>query len=531
MYVRLLVLLLLATPAFAAPTAYSVASLVREKDEAALAEPLREAMASSEPLVRATAARVIAVRNVTALLPEMRDMVKTEADASAAREQIRALALLGTPEDLALALEVAAKWPAGMDNALALAVARRGGPPAIDAYITKLRSTRMNNDTEFFRVALWARSDLLPFTGSRLVGARAERGWRGLLDTLRQSAIAMNGAVLASSLDSPSEDMRAASVWYLVYGYAIDPASLPEPVREKLAQPRAELSSNREDFGRELLRRMTGGEKKDDPRWLQFLDTDEADRLFVGEMEALQFLTDDEYALRYTRCEVQVRECAIPAKREKTRTIPSQNVTPAAFDLPSVLPAGLTDAILDGTRCNGSWLGVANATVNATGRVQSLDLGQVSGRSSCKRAVEVLLLLSFASNTSIRSPFTGEVLLARDGQTPLCLDEDPPDETMTALYRPGGSIQAPRALERVEPQFHESVRKSMGRNTNVLIIVEAVITKTGCVRNLRLIKQSPYPELNGAALLALSQWKFTPGYLDRKPVDVQFGLTINFKIN
>jgi hypothetical protein len=29
--------------------------------------------------------------------------------------------------------------------------------------------------------------------------------------------------------------------------------------------------------------------------------------------------------------------------------------------------------------------------------------------------------------------------------------------------------------------------------------------------------------------MALSQWKFAPGTLDGKPVDVQFKLTINFK--
>jgi hypothetical protein len=31
--------------------------------------------------------------------------------------------------------------------------------------------------------------------------------------------------------------------------------------------------------------------------------------------------------------------------------------------------------------------------------------------------------------------------------------------------------------------------------------------------------------------MAVSSWKFTPGYLDGKPVDVIFNLTINFKTN
>jgi len=37
------------------------------------------------------------------------------------------------------------------------------------------------------------------------------------------------------------------------------------------------------------------------------------------------------------------------------------------------------------------------------------------------------------------------------------------------------------------------------------------------------------PELNSAALLALSQWQFEPGKVDGQAVDVIYDLTINFK--
>jgi Gram-negative bacterial TonB protein C-terminal len=38
-----------------------------------------------------------------------------------------------------------------------------------------------------------------------------------------------------------------------------------------------------------------------------------------------------------------------------------------------------------------------------------------------------------------------------------------------------------------------------------------------------------FPELNRAALEALSKWTFTPGTLNGVPVDVLFNYTINFK--
>lgn len=76
------------------------------------------------------------------------------------------------------------------------------------------------------------------------------------------------------------------------------------------------------------------------------------------------------------------------------------------------------------------------------------------------------------------------------------------------------------------PQFPESTRRSRGTRRNVLIIMEAVISKNGCVRSMSVVKQSPYPELNGAALMALSKWRFSPGSMNGQPVDVLLHLTI-----
>jgi TonB family protein len=525
----LLSVLVFTLSALGDPTPYTVAKLVGEDDSAVLADSLTEALASPDALVRAAAARVIAVRNVDALLPRLGELVRNEADASAAREEIRTLALIGGEEDLRLAVQAASKWPPGMDNALALAVARRGGMAALDVYASLLRPTRMSNFAEFFRVALWGRAQLLPITGSRLVSAADERGWRGLLAALAQSDVAMHGPVLAASLDSRSEDIRAASVWFVVNGYAMDPESVPDAVRAALAGPRPELSSDREDFGRELLLRMLGGEKKDDPRWQRFLESDESDQLLTATSEALQYLTDREYALRYARCEVQSRDCAIPRKRGG-RTIPSQIVTPPAFDLPAVLPAGLADAILKGAGCKTEWVGVAGVTVDSSGRVLAADVKDVDARPSCRSALETLLRVSFATNASIQSSFSGSILLARGNRAPVCLDEDAPDEIMTSTFRirPGGDVQPPQVAKRVEPDFPESARKALAGRKNVYVVAQAVISKYGCVRSIRLIEQSPFPSLNGAAVTAVSEWKVRPAYYEGEPVDVQFNLTINF---
>ena len=522
----LLPLVFLATSAFAETSPDSVAKLVLEKEPA---EALEAALRDPSALVRATAVRVIAVRNIEALLPRVREIVESETDAIAAREELRALALLGTREDIALAVKSASKWPAGMDNAVAAAVARRGGLETIDTYVSTLRETRMDNASEFFRIALWGRADTIALAGSRMLANGDEKGWRAILGALADSNAAMNGGVMAASLDVASEDIRVASVWYLVRGYAMQPQSMYEIVKQKLQEPRAEAGSDREDFGREILRRMLGAEKKDDPRWLRFLESNEADDLLIGQTAAHQYLTDAEYAIRYARCEVQEKECVMPRKRS-SRTIPSQAVAPPAFSLPGVLPPGLGDAVLTGARCTSDdWIGVATATVDHAGRVQDVDLRSIQTTARCKQAIETILRLSFATNGSVRSEFTGPVLLVHPARTSLCLDEEAPESTSTSTYRIDGKITAPKVLKRAEPYFPESTRRSMGSGRNVLIIVESVISKTGCIRSLRMITQSPFPELNAAALMALSKWKFAPGQLDGKPVDVIFHLTINFK--
>lgn len=512
-------------------TPSSVANLVQQTDESALAAPLTEALRSPAPLVRATAARVIAIRGVSQLLPLVREAVAAETDATAAREELRALTLLGGEDDIAFAVKTSSQWPQGMDNALAIAAARRSGVPAIETYAAFFRKTRMNNHAEYFRVALWGHAEAMAFAGSRMLAAADELAWRGILGALADSQLAMSAGVIASSLGSSSEDIRSASVWFLVRGYAAEPSLMGEVVKDTLAKPREELSSNREDFGRELLRRMTGGEKKDDHRWLKFLETTEADDLLQGQDLVLQFLTDAEYGIRYNRCEVQSKECLMPKQRSRHITIPSQPVAPPAFILPEVLPAGLTDEVVRGAKCRDTWLGVANASVDQTGRVKTLDLGTISSTSACKRALDTVLRLSMAKNTSLRSGFTGPVLLAGSSRTGFCLDEDAPDASATTTtFRVGGAVQAPIVIKRVEPQFPDSARRQMGGGRNVIVIVESVISKSGCVRNLRILSQSPFPEINGAAIMAISQWKFRPGYLDGKPVDVIFNLTINFKV-
>ncbi len=508
-------LLTFAFPLCAATTPASVAALVTQADPAA---QLTAALHDATPLVRSTAARVIGVRNLDEALPALRETVAKESDATAAREEIRALALLGTDDDVATAVATSAKWPPSMDDALALAVARRGGEKAIDAYVASLHTTRMKARSEFFMRALWGHLDLVAYAGSRLLGMKDAGGWLGLL-----------GAVRDSDLTMDPEPIRLDSIRYLVNGYAEDPSKVRDPLRAALLEPRTETASDLEDFGRELLRRMLGAERNDNERWLKWLESDEADRFLGTSQMVLQYLTDAEYKNHQGRCAIQSADCRLPVLKPSAFRIPSQTVALPAFNLPDVLPAGLTTNILSDSRCRELWIGVTHATVDSAGRFQDADLKEILIDEPCRRALDTILRLSYATNTSMRSPFKGPVLLAKATNVLPCLDEAAPQYAPERLLKVGGDVKAPIKKKQVEPQFPASARYAMAGGKEVLVILECVISHDGCIRSVRVVRQSPFAELNAAAVLAVTQWKFVPAYFEGQPVDVLFNLTVQFK--
>src|SRR5688572_23715548 len=95
---RSLLVVLMAVPILAAD-APSIALLVDGKNVDAA--QLGEAVTSSDALVRATAARVAMVRGVSAVIPQLRTALASETVAESAREQVRALVILGSDDDVA----------------------------------------------------------------------------------------------------------------------------------------------------------------------------------------------------------------------------------------------------------------------------------------------------------------------------------------------------------------------------------------------------------------------------------------------
>jgi len=88
------------------------------------------------------------------------------------------------------------------------------------------------------------------------------------------------------------------------------------------------------------------------------------------------------------------------------------------------------------------------------------------------------------------------------------------------------TIENSKIVFRPQPAY-----PAMARNVRVqgLVRLEAIISKTGLIENLRVV--SGHPLLTQAALDAVRQWRYTPTVLNGEPVEVITTVDVNFTLN
>lgn len=113
---------------------------------------------------------------------------------------------------------------------------------------------------------------------------------------------------------------------------------------------------------------------------------------------------------------------------------------------------------------------------------------------------------------------TADVIAIPDGPPP------PVDDSTT--YVVGGEVSAPVKIFAPPPRYPEIARRARQQG---VVIVQAVIDREGRVTDLRAVKQLPYG-LTEAALQAVAEWRFEPGRLRGRPVDVLYHLNVTFRL-
>jgi protein TonB len=105
------------------------------------------------------------------------------------------------------------------------------------------------------------------------------------------------------------------------------------------------------------------------------------------------------------------------------------------------------------------------------------------------------------------------------------LHAPPPPPTPPKVYRTGGAIREPRKIYHVAPVYPEIARAA---RVEGLVILEATIDERGVVTGARVLRSEPL--LDGAALAALKQWRYTPTLLNGIPVRVLMTVTFRFSL-
>ena len=90
------------------------------------------------------------------------------------------------------------------------------------------------------------------------------------------------------------------------------------------------------------------------------------------------------------------------------------------------------------------------------------------------------------------------------------------------VYRPGGAVSAPRVITEVAPTYTNEALLEKIQGT---VVLELVVRANGRPSDIRVIR-SLDPGLDKQAIVAAGQWRFEPGCLAGKPVDV--GVTVMF---
>ncbi len=95
------------------------------------------------------------------------------------------------------------------------------------------------------------------------------------------------------------------------------------------------------------------------------------------------------------------------------------------------------------------------------------------------------------------------------------------------VYRPCGAVTAPRVIREVRPTY---TNEALSHKIQGTVVLELVVRADGRPSDIRVIRALDPGGLDEQAIIAASQWRFEPGRLASRPVDVLVTVMLDFWI-
>jgi TonB family protein len=117
---------------------------------------------------------------------------------------------------------------------------------------------------------------------------------------------------------------------------------------------------------------------------------------------------------------------------------------------------------------------------------------------------------------SIRKVLTGEQWKTLEGIKP------------AGPYIAGGPVTPPMIIYQRIPAYTEAAREARIQG---IVLLQAVVSKDGTVNSIKIVNGLGYGLDESAVQTVGKEWRFKPGALNGKPVDVQVSIEISFRLN
>jgi len=512
-----------------------------------IAARLKTALVDNAAPVRSVAARVVALGGIGGLLSAVKDALEKEMDADAGREEIRALCVVGGAAADAEALVGAKRFSPRLDGAYARIVAGLRGAEALPLYFSTLRQMALSPSqrrTFFRRIVDHDGKDVLTAAGSLALSRQDRKDWEAVLVVAAEREAPLEEGVLLAALRGDEDVLRGEAAWYMAKAYQNRPTQKKDEILKAVSDVTVPSSDAELRFGVEMLGRVFGKEAVEDEGWIACLDTNpqcHLDSDFV-ESPLVELLTERERVALLRRN--KAHRPPDPRSRPKdagrkaasaARRPPDAESERDKLRLVAGLPAGTAADLLAAGGCRSTshhrWYSVANIEFGLDELPRHVTLYAPPSSPECQRTAEAIFLMSTAPDDA--NPRHGEnpYLALFDADCLICNEESaaPPGTTTasTETVRVRGTVVAPKLENKVEPFYPEEARKQRQEGVD---IYEAIISPTGCVREIRLLRGS-HPLLDMVGMEAIARWRYKPALLDGKPVAVYLTVTVTYSLH